>query len=447
MMKLPDLLTDSLKNLRRLWPLGLLSVLCAFIYSRTAAPEFPNSGDNLWYIPTAISIIEHGTTDVSMFAADLSELPPWKVWLPDMKMDAGKRLVFLNGKHYNYFPIGTTLLSLPFVWLHLQIHPPHPEHNLILYSDLVAIRLAASLAGGTILLIGLIILSLGYNRFWAFSGAALFAFATPHFSAHARALWSHNAYVFVFCLALLIMLSKRGKYAGWSALPLAFGYIIRPDAAISICVLGVYMLFYHRNQLPLFIGLGLSVATAFVLYSFSVYGTHLPPYYLASRLDTSNFWTAFSGHLVSPNRGLFIFSPVLMFSFWGIYRVLRHPARSHPVLPFLAILVLLYLPLLASFPHWWGGHSYGPRLFNPIVPALFLLILPLVDAGNWRENIRTAAVPLVFFILFATWSIFVQVRGTSTEAAHRWNAVPPNIDLYPEKIWDWQDLQILAKDP
>ncbi len=442
MISLTRIIKTSLSRGLFLVPLGILGLACVGIYSRTSAPEFPNAGDNLWYIPAALSLIETGSTDVSRFAMALQEMPPWEVWLTDMERDTGARLVAVEHRRYNYFPVGTTLLSVPYLWLHTKVFPRNPDINVLRYSNMMAERLATRLAAGAVVLVGLLIFSLGYSRWQAIAGAVLFAFATPHFSAHARALWSHNAFVFVFCLALWLLVVQRGKFAHWAALPLAFTYIIRPDAAIGILILGCYMLVHHRAQLATFIGLGLLVAVAFVVHSFSVYGTHLPPYYLASRLDPGSFWNALPGQLFSPSRGLLVFAPIFMFSFGGIIRVARKPSDFHPLFLYISLIVLLYLPLLACFPHWWGGHSYGPRLFSPIVPLLLLLIFPMLNAGGHRMRVAWAMV----LVLTSLWSLFVQIRGVSNEAVHRWNAQHPNVDLYPMKIWDWNNWQIMATD-
>src|SRR5207247_10839248 len=64
-----------------------------------------------------------------------------------------------------------------------------------------------------------------------------------------------------------------------------------------------------------------------------------------------------AGLLVSPGRGLFVYSPVLLFSLWGFLRMWRDgPAAFQP----LAVGVVLVVLVVSKWFLWWGGHSWGP---------------------------------------------------------------------------------------
>ena len=72
-----------------------------------------NAGDNLWYIPTAMSIFADRDIDLAEFQEPLRKVDPGRVWLTDMGIDP--RLHKADGQVRNWYPIGTSLVCLPLV--------------------------------------------------------------------------------------------------------------------------------------------------------------------------------------------------------------------------------------------------------------------------------------------------------------------------------------------
>ena len=96
----------------------------------------------------------------------------------------------------------------------------------------------------------------------------------------------------------------------------------------------------------------------------------MPDYYQPNRVSVSGtFGEAMLGNLVSPARGLFVYSPVLLLALSGLVLALRQ--REERLLSAcFAIIVVMHWLVVSRFPHWWGGHSYGPRFMTDIVPFL-----------------------------------------------------------------------------
>ena len=67
------------------------------------------------------------------------------------------------------------------------------------------------------------------------------------------------------------------------------------------------MLLRHRRYLPQFLMWGMVVAVPFIAFNYSVYARPLSPYYLPTMLRGLNP-DALVGNLISPSRGLFVFS-------------------------------------------------------------------------------------------------------------------------------------------
>ena len=127
--------------------------------------------------------------------------------------------------------------------------------------------------------------------------------------------------------------------------------------------------------------------------------THAVPSYFSFSV------TGLVGLLISPSRGLFVFSPVLLFALPGMSRCLRAP--TEPSLRLMTLAGLSTYFLYGFIATWWGGWVYGPRYMTDLIPffALWLAICPQPRRGRvvWG---------LLFGVAFA-WSVWVQHLGAS----------------------------------
>ena len=210
--------------------------------------------------------------------------------------------------------------------------------------------------------------------------ALAFAFGTAAWSTASRSMWQHGPSMLFLSLAALVALQSRTRpqAARWLGLPLAAAYVVRPTNAIPLVAFGLWTVLYRRRQ-ALWFGAGATaVLLPFVAVNLATYGSLLPPYYAAQRLgNTPHFFEAMAGNLVSPGRGLLLFSPILTLAVAGF--VLRLRARKLDGLDLvLAACVGGHWVAISSFPRWWGGDAYGPRFFSDVVPFLVALSLPVV---------------------------------------------------------------------
>jgi hypothetical protein len=132
-----------------------------------------------------------------------------------------------------------------------------------------------------------------------------------------------------------------------------------------------------------------------------------------------------AGLLVSPSRGLLIFSPVMAFAFYGLVRSYRVP--DYAVLRPLGIGALAMMLLQAKWFDWWGGWAYGYRPWLDAVPLLALCLIPALDTllprRTWRRLFAGALV----------WSVFVQGLGALTYD-RSWNVRRLFVYRIPGKI-------------
>lgn len=96
---------------------------------------------------------------------------------------------------------------------------------------------------------------------------------------------------------------------------------------------------------------------------------------------------------------------------------------------------------ISAFPHWWAGHSYGPRFFADMVPFLVYFLIPVVGF------LACAAKPkwtlMAIFLALAVVSFWINFRGATSFTVYQWDTIPANVDTNPSRIWDWHDLQFL----
>ena len=145
-------------------------------------------------------------------------------------------------------------------------------------------------------------------------------------------------------------------------------------------------------------------------------------------------WTAAAGLLVSPSRGLLIFSPVVAVAFAGIRAAFRDGAKG--LLPWCLGAVAAQFVLYSTYSVWWAGHTYGPRYTLDLLPAL----VPLATAGyavvaqrRWTQAVTAVAL---------AWSMLVAGTGAFVYPAEAWNTSPIEVDRHHERLWDWRDSQI-----
>jgi hypothetical protein len=145
-----------------------------------------------------------------------------------------------------------------------------------------------------------------------------------------------------------------------------------------------------------------------------------------------------AGLLASPNRGLFVFSPVLLFALPGLVRCLR--ADAPDARRWISVAGLATLFLYGFVRTWWAGSVYGPRYASDLLPffALWLATSPLPSRAQplWARALWTTG-----FALALGFSLAVQSIGARAYPCG-WNAFPALVDDVPERVWSWRDTQI-----
>ena len=143
-------------------------------------------------------------------------------------------------------------------------------------------------------------------------------------------------------------------------------------------------------------------------------------------------WVGAAGLLISPSRGLLVFSPVVIIALIGLIPSLR-ALPDYGLGWAFAGSFLLYAGY-ACYTVWWGGHSYGPRYLLDFVVFLTpaaAVALSRVVRPRWARAVCALAL---------VWSIVA--AGTGAFFADNWNTSPNEIDKNHNRLWDWHDPQV-----
>jgi hypothetical protein len=238
--------------------------------------------------------------------------------------------------------------------------------------------------------------------------------------------------------------STRGSGAAWwpllAGLGAALACAARPtNALLAFSGLASLLLPTGKHEAgrwraPLIAGLGLLPALVWhVSYNQWAFGD---PWHLQWAVGDASPWqgdmiTGFFGLLVSPSRGLFVYSPALLAAIPAIVTV--RGSALKPLVRMLSVGVLLTIVLYAHWGMWWGGVSYGPRIIADVAPPMILLLVPSIERlvrGSWMTTV---------WMLAVVWSIGLHAIGAFCGNLG-WN-VRRDVDRHPERLWSWTDNQ------
>jgi hypothetical protein len=270
-----------------------------------------------------------------------------------------------------------------------------------------------------------------------------FAFGTTTWVISSQALWQHGM-AGLLIIGALLMLTGPNTVPRVLALGLLLGLIggNRPPDVILAAALGACGLFWAgRRRWPLLVASSALPMVVVLFYNLRVAGNILGGYGLIGKAEffSHELLPGVAGLLVSPTRGLFVFSPFLLF----LVLVWRHWPRSGEerglTLAMLAAIVVQIL--LYAKADWRGGLSWGPRYMTDLLPFLIWMLVPIVDA------LRRAG--RVVFMVFVGVAIVIQSIGAFCYLG--WIDIPliagdrDPADAHKDmRVWQWRNAPYLT---
>lgn len=356
---------------------------------------------------------------------DLDEFP----WLREQPhpayLGAPYYLRIRDGRAVSAFSPGPALLALP-LYAAPVLAGVRPD------SDWPA--LLEKLSAATLTALSVLALFLAGRRASsegpALAMAAIYAFATSSFSASSQALWEHGPGQLCMAAALWLLLREDGRSLAAAGLCLGTAVLMRPTNALLAPPLVVAALWRRPRAAP-----RLLLPAALPLLFLAAYDTHYfgAPWNTGRNADLGGAaWAghpalALAGLLVSPGRGLFVYSPVLIF---GVAGLVLGSLRRRPLFPALAVSSLLLLAVCSLRRVWWGGWCYGPRLLADLLPFVCLGLLPVLEAARTRRRLGAAVLALAL-VSAGTHALGAVFNDVSWDGAHA-------VDDHPESLWSWR---------
>ena len=144
-------------------------------------------------------------------------------------------------------------------------------------------------------------------------------------------------------------------------------------------------------------------------------------------------WRAILTILFSPSRGLFVFSPFLLFALgMGLRRLWRSPLDLSAFCLYGAIAMAVFFSCWSS---WSAGSSFGSRYLCEAA-LLLCLILPL----GYRR-VRVSRALREAFILAVFLSCYIHIMG-ARHGDHEWTIRTFRGDDV-KAAWQWRDSQLV----
>jgi hypothetical protein len=340
--------------------------------------------------------------------------------------------VLEDGRVLSHTPVGTALLAAPVFFAARVLGMEFTDENVVFLDSLAATLLTALAVG----------MCAHLARHWGrrtaiFVGLAL-AFGTASWSTASRCLWQHTGAQFTL-LAALCVLEGEGRrllrLAVGGAL-LAFCFWCRPAMAPMIGVIGVFTLVRNRRDAVVGAIAVAGVVGVWILYNLAAYGKPFGTYVSLSALGPDTF-SAYPrrlfGHLFAPNRGMFVFSPILLLTVWPVLRRTWH-LRDKPWLSMFAVAAIVGILARGLFYGWFGGHCYGSRYSLDTAALMLLCAAPLFQ--RLLEKPLRAVLPAGLLLL----SGGLQYLGVARDY-ESWNIL---MNMSQEaNAWNWRQPQVL----
>jgi hypothetical protein len=344
-------------------------------------------------------------------------VPPGGPWEKIANRAATADVSFGGGLYYPNKPPGASLAAalvyLPIFAIERALGVDLDHHRPLLLNAYLMTVGTVGLAGA---LVGVLFLrsSRAFHPQappWTHAAAALTLGLGTLMLPFSTMLFDHVLTAFWLLLACVLVVTgdptskARGMAAGAAA---AAAILTNYSAALPLLALGGYLVAGGRARHAPWAVLGaLPPLVLLALFHWSAFGTvwtipNLQQYGMF--VDEGRFLGLFAlpspealwKLLVSPYRGLFFTSPVLVLSLFGLVLMARRD-RGREAALIVAVFGGLWL-MNGAFNGWEGGFTIGPRYLIPAIPFLCLALVPAFQ-GYPRLTTTVAAISMALMVL------------------------------------------------
>ncbi|MDD1728688.1 MAG: glycosyltransferase family 39 protein [Methanospirillum sp.] len=378
--------------------------------------------------------------------------------------------IAVNNNLYSYYPIVTPILVTPLYvvsyifmkMMHIPLDMSNSSCFLIVY---IMEKIAASFITAAAITVFYAGMKEVIRKNIALITALILAFGTSMWSINSQALWQHGMIALLFSIGfyLIIRNERQTDSRIFILLGICSGLLVftRPADAFLVLPAFVYAALKRREDFVTYC-VSAGIATfPIVIYNESVAGNLFGGY--------SNLLSEFSfglptlvhmaGLLISPNRGLFVFTPIAILALLGIFQI-RSTIKNltlQRVFISCGIAFILEILVYSAFDCWWAGTTYGPRFLAGSLPLIFILVGIFLDSQistdeKRKDGLSSAKIVWGIVIVLVAWSIFVQVVGAFYYPNGNWNDSPSTFTLVgsnfatadTSRLWSITDNQIFT---
>ena len=365
----------------------------------------------------AISVVTEGNLYLDEFVDAQGVLPLGTTWR--------------GGHVVSNYPIVPALLNVP-------VYAAARSLGMDLYAQRYWLSLitAATIAALSVTFM-VLVLSLMCQRWTSVVlGGLIYTLGTPVWSVASQGLWQHGPSLLFITAAFWFLLKNPPRWIPLAGFFLGMAVFNRPPNALLAAALAIYVWRVYRASFVKFALLGALPLISMAVYSATALGSIFA---LGQTQDVSLFtgdvFSGLPGLLISPSRGLFIFSPVMIFAAgYVVYALFSR--RVTPFLKYLAVSTLLLVLVYAFWYQWWGGASFSYRLLIETLPMLTIFL-----ALCWEQVIAPRWYLQVLFWPAVLVSFYTHYLGAYYYPCG-FNNLPQHINVQTWRLWDWQDSEL-----
>lgn len=310
-----------------------------------------------------------------------------------------------KGRTISFYPVVTPVLVSPLylpamAWLNKTGWTKEGLDCVARFMEKMAASLVASISAAMMFLL----LRRRLNMTTALLLTIAFAFGSNTWVIGSQALWQHGMAELLVIGCLLLVTGPctlyRSYMLGFLCGLLAFNR--PPDALLSTAFIA-YSFWWAGREAPRVIAGAALTSLPLIYYNLQVVGNLAGGYGLTPDRTFFHFQMlpGIAGLLFSPGRGLFVFTPFLLFLPFGA-KTLWSEFRRHPLAIFCGVAIGLQI-LTYSKSDWRAGLSWGPRYLTDILPLLVWMLAPVVE--------KLRRIPHAIFVALTGVSIAIQVVG------------------------------------
>ncbi|MGA3213464.1 MAG: hypothetical protein ABSD20_19330 [Terriglobales bacterium] len=426
----PGTLNSSNAKYRGWKPLVFLFLILFTIYNSNLRPIA--AGDSL---PTSLlpfSIILDGSITLDRFGPYLDRTVPY----------APSVIHRAHGRWYSIYPLAGPMLSAP-LYLPIAFIPGihHQSPGTLVAIARIIEKVTASIwAAGTAVFLFLLLRRITSSRA-AWLLALCFALGTENWAISSQAMWPHTfgGLTIVGCLYCIERWSGPELESRWYWLAGSFSacaIAIRPTNLILLPALAISLWCGHerlRRYAQVF-ALPVLAGTLIAAYNLAVF--HSLSGWYPSKLGGS-WLDGFAGILLSPGRGMLIYTPLALFALGALGSRARESRERHrQTFVAASVVSILQIAIIAGWVGWEGGYCWGPRLLTEVFPC-FTVLIAIGLPSIWRSGWRLA------FAGTAIYCVFIQALGVYCYPKGHWDHLPVSIIQSPGRLWDWKDNPIV----